>query len=439
MTDDIPVLADIEAEQIVLGSMMLSTTVAEQVAETLTGGDFSDWRHTAVFAAITQALAAGQPTDAKAIAYRLAETGDLGKIGGPYLHTLLDAPPTAANGPFHAQKVAEFAQRRRIVETCTTAIQQARMLNRDTADVVEQVQATIHAATVSREASTVSFTDILDDTLAEIFDDAGPRRGLSTGIGALDDVIGGLKPGQLIVVAGRPGGGKSVLCTDFARSAAIRQCEPAVVFSLEMGRAEVQKRLLAAEASVNLAHITNGPLADWERAKLRDRSEQLRGVFLSIDDTASADLALIRSTCRKIQADTGLSLVIVDYLQLVQTPAGVDNRVAAVGEISRGLKILARELGVPVVAAAQINRSSESRSDRRPQLSDLRESGSIEQDSDVVILLHRPDYHDPEHERAGEIDLIVAKNRNGPIETVTAAAQLHFARIVDIDVSGDAP
>lgn len=432
--DEFPPLADLEAEQITVGSMLMSSSIANEILEILNPEDFYDWRHADVFSAVAQVLAANEPLDAKSVAYRLAETGQLPKIGGPYLHTLLESPSVAANGPFHAKKVLEFAKRRRIVEVCARAIQQARMLERDTDDVVERVQASIHAATVTRESSTVSFTDILDDTLAEIFDEDGPKRGLSTGIGALDDVIGGLKPGQFVVVAGRPGGGKSVLLTDFLRAVTIRQCEPGVLFSLEMGRSEVQKRLLAAEAGVDLSHITNGPLSDWERAKLRQRAEELRGVFLSIDDTATADLPLIRATCRKIQAETGLGIVLVDYLQLVSTPAGVDNRVAAVGEISRGLKILARELGVPVVAAAQINRSSESRSDRRPQLSDLRESGSIEQDADIVILLHRPDYHDAEHERAGEIDLIVAKNRNGPIETVTGAAQLHYARIVDIKI-----
>lgn len=429
-------LADLEAERIVLGSMMLSREVADEISQMLITDDFYDTRHIQVFTEILGILISGEPLDAKTVAYGLVNRGQTVQVQGSYLHDLLEAPISVANGPYHAQRVAELGRRRRIVDACIRGTVQARNLDRDTEDVVNYVQSAVHAATAFRDLSTVSFTDILDETLNEIFSDEGPNRGLSTGIGALDDVIGGLKPGQLIVVAGRPGGGKSVLCNDFARSAAIRHCEPVVTFSLEMGRSEVQKRLLAAEASVNLAHITNGPLSDWEKQKIRERAEQLRGVFISIDDTAGADLAYIRSTSRKVQASTGLGLIIVDYLQLVSTPTGADNRVAAVGEISRGLKTLARELGVPVVAAAQINRLSESRSDRRPQLSDLRESGSIEQDSDVVVLLHRPDYHDPEHPRAGEIDLIVAKNRNGPIETVTAAAQLHYSRIVDIDTPG---
>lgn len=427
-------LADLEAERIVLGSMMLSTTVAQEIADMLVTDDFHDTRHVQVYAQILGILMSGEPLDAKTVAYGLVNRGHMVQVGGSYLHDLLEAPLAVGNGPYHAKRVADLGRRRRIINACIRGTMQARDLDRDVAEVADFVQSAVHAATAYREQSTVSFTDILDETLDQMFNEDGPARGLSTGVGALDDVIGGLKPGQLIVVAGRPGGGKSVLCNDFARAAAIRQVEPVVMFSLEMGRHEVQKRLLSAEAGVDLAHITNGPLSDWERSVLRDRAEKLRGVFIDIDDTAGADLNYIRSTSRKIHAKTGLGLIIVDYLQLVTAPSGADNRAVAVGEISRGLKILARELGVPVVAAAQINRSSESRQDRRPQLSDLRESGSIEQDADVVVLLHRPDYHNPEDPRAGEIDLIVAKNRNGPIETVTAAAQLQFSRIVDFTV-----
>jgi replicative DNA helicase len=414
--------------------MMLSTSVAQEIADMLVTDDFHDTRHVQVYAQILGILMSGEPLDAKSVAYGLVNRGHMVQVGGSYLHDLLEAPLAVGNGPYHAKRVADLGRRRRIINACIRGTMQARDLDRDVAEVADFVQSAVHAATAYREQSTVSFTDILDETLDQMFNEDGPARGLSTGVGALDDVIGGLKPGQLIVVAGRPGGGKSVLCNDFARAAAIRQVEPVVMFSLEMGRHEVQKRLLSAEAGVDLAHITNGPLSDWERSVLRDRAEKLRGVFIDIDDTAGADLNYIRSTSRKIHAKTGLGLIIVDYLQLVTAPSGVDNRAVAVGEISRGLKILARELGVPVVAAAQINRSSESRQDRRPQLSDLRESGSIEQDADVVVLLHRPDYHNPEDPRAGEIDLIVAKNRNGPIETVTAAAQLQFSRIVDFTV-----
>jgi replicative DNA helicase len=427
-------LADNQIEQVVLGAMMESPRAAEQVAELLRPTDFYTPAHQILFTAIRSQLAAGEPADPKAIAYRLNADGDLSRIGGgPYLHTLMSAVPVAAQAPWYAERVSDYATRRAIVAAATKAIQAARNTGTDLPDVVEHVQSIVHGATTRRDDATVLFTEILDDTLAEVFHPEGPARGLSTGLGSLDDVIGGLKPGQLIVVAGRPGAGKSVLVTDFVRACAVRQYEPALMFSLEMGRGEVQRRMLAAEAGVNLSRILNGPLQPHETMKLADRADALRGVMIHIDDTASMDLASIRSTARKIQADTGLGLIVVDYLQLMGSTSG-DNRAQEVGAISRGLKILARELGVPIVAAAQLNRSAEQRSDHRPQLADLRESGSIEQDSDIVILLHRPDYHDSEHMRAGEIDLIVAKNRNGPIETVTAAAQLHYSRIVDIGI-----
>jgi replicative DNA helicase len=427
-------LADEQIEQIVLGAMILSPAAATQCLEVLQAQDFYSPKHATVFAAIRDQAGRGEPVDPQTIAYRLAADGDLPKIGAPYLHTLIASVPVAASAGWYAERVTELSTRRNIVEVCTKAIQAARNVGTELPEVVDHVQSIVHGATTRKASSMVSFTEILDSTLEGVFAPDGPDRGLSTGVGSLDDVIGGLKPGQLIVIAGRPGMGKSVLVNDFIRATSIRQLEPSLLFNLEMSSREVQCRMLAAEAGVSLKRIIDGPLRDYEIPRLREAAEKLRGVYIHIDDTASIDLAQIRATARKLQQDIGLGLIVVDYLQLMRSAGNTDNRTLEVGAISRGLKILARELQVPVVAAAQLNRMAEQRSDRRPQLADLRESGSIEQDSDVVILLHRPDYHEPEHMRAGEIDLIVAKNRNGPIETVTAAAQLQFSRIVDIGI-----
>lgn len=434
-TEPMP-LANRDLEQCVLGAMLLSGPAAQLLSRRLTGTDFYHPRHMFVFDAITAALAAGEPTDPVAVAEHLTATGDLGRAGGaPYLHTLAASVPTAAHAEWHADQVAELAARRRLVEACTDGVRHARNTGIDLVDVANRVQETVHTATARRssESRSVTFTDGLDDTLTEILDPDATGRGLSTRIGDLDRIIGGLKPGQLIIVAGRPGAGKSVLATDLVRAVSIQQIEPSLMFSLEMSSKEVRKRILAAQATVNLARITNGGMTEADRDKVVEAAEKLRGVMITIDDSANVDLGYIRSEARRIQADTGLGLIVVDYLQLMSAAKSSDNRATEVGEISRGLKQLARELEVPIVAAAQLNRMSEQRSDKRPQLSDLRESGSIEQDADVVILLHRPDYHDPESERAGEIDLIVGKNRNGPVDTATGMAQLMWARIVDIE------
>jgi len=429
-------LADTAAEQIVLGAMMLSQHAADQVIDILTSGDFYEPRHGLVYATVVAALAAGDPTDPTAIAERLLAAGDLQRAGGaPYLHDLIASVPTAANAAWYARRVADYAMRRRIAESAVRIHQIATDLQQEVPDVVNNAQAVLHAACQDRDhRAAVPVGDGLEDLVGEILQPAGPDRGLSTGIGALDDSIGGLKPGQLVVVAGRPGVGKSVLLVDFARAAAVRRRIPVLLFSLEMSRDEVRKRILAAECEVNLSRILHGGLRPQERERLRSRWVELRDVPLYIDDSPQTDLAAIRGAARRMQQRHGLGLIAVDYLQLMTSARREESRVQEVGAISRGLKLLAKELHLPVVTAAQLNRLSEMRSDKRPQLADIRESGSVEQDSDIVILLHRPDYHDPEHPRAGEIDLIVAKNRNGPQETVTAIAQLDKSRIVDAGV-----
>lgn len=428
-------LADVAAEQIVLGAMMLSQRAADEVLEILTSADFYQPAHAAIYVSLLAALAGGEPTDPTALAGRLLTTGDLQRVGGgPYLHDLVTSVPMAANATYYARMVADFAIRRRIAESAVRIHQVAADLQTEVPDVVNGSQALLHAACQDRDRkSATQFGDGLEDLVEEVLQPAGPDRGLSTGVGALDDSIGGLKPGQLVVVAGRPGVGKSVLLVDFARSA-VRRGKPVLLFSLEMSRNEIRKRVLAAECEINLSRILHGGLRPYEAERLRSKWTDLRGVPFHIDDSPQTDLAAIRGAARRLQQRHGLALVAVDYLQLMTSARREDSRVQEVGAISRGLKLLAKELELPVVAAAQLNRLSEMRSDKRPQLADIRESGSVEQDSDIVILLHRPDYHEPEHVRAGEIDLIIAKNRNGPQETVTAIAQLDKSRIVDAGV-----
>ncbi|MGH3224274.1 MAG: replicative DNA helicase, partial [Streptosporangiaceae bacterium] len=248
----------------------------------------------------------------------------------------------------------------------------------------------------------------------------------------LDALTNGLHSGQMIVIAARPAIGKSTLALDFARAAAIRNQMPTVLFSLEMGRNEITMRLLSAESRVPLATMRNGQMDDEDWARLARRMGEVADAPLFIDDSPNMSLMEIRAKCRRLKQRHDLKFVIIDYLQLMSSPRRVENRQQEVSEMSRSLKLLAKELDVPVVALSQLNRSPEQRSDKKPLLSDLRESGSIEQDSDVVILLHREDFYEKESPRAGEADLIVAKHRNGPTATVTVAFQGHYSRFVDM-------
>jgi replicative DNA helicase len=438
--DSRSVFANIGAEQGALGAMMLSETAADLILDIGMRGDaFYDPKHVLIYAAIVEALAKNEPADPVALATVLAARGDLVRAGGvPYLHTLVSSVPTAANGPYYARIVADFATRRGLIESSVRIDQIARDFGHTTSEAVDMAQSVLHVATVDGTRSSMeAIADLTDGTLDEILSDDGPNRGISTGLGSLDDVIGGLKPGQLVIVAGRPGGGKSVISVDFARAAAIHRGIPVGVFSLEMTKSEVMKRIYSAEADVNLSRMLNGGLSEVDKSRIRQHADRIRRAPLYVDDTAPMTLGAIRSGARRLQQRHGLGLVVVDYVQLVRSTNTRESRVQEVTDVSSGLKLLAKELGVPIVAACQLNRNSESRTDRRPALTDLRESGSLEQDADVVILLHRPDYSNPEHERAGEIDLIVAKNRHGATETVTCAAQLDKARIVDFEVKDE--
>jgi archaellum biogenesis ATPase FlaH len=283
--------------------------------------------------------------------------------------------------------------------------------------------------------STRPLVELLPAALDEI-EAAGSRGGATTGVPTgfadLDALTNGLHPGQLIVIAGRPGLGKSVLALGIARAAAIGAGLTTAIFSLEMGHTEITARLLSAEARVQLYSMRSGQMSEDDWIRLAQRMSELVDVPLFVEDWPKMPVSRIRAICRNLKQHHDLRLVIVDYLQLMASPGRAQNRETAVAEISRSLKLLAKELGVPIVAVSQLNRGPEQRTDKRPLLADLRESGALEQDSDVVILIHREDFYEPESPRAGEADLIVAKHRNGPTATVTVAFQGHYARFVDM-------
>jgi replicative DNA helicase len=256
--------------------------------------------------------------------------------------------------------------------------------------------------------------------------------GVPTGFVDLDALTNGLHPGQMIVIAARPAVGKSTIGLDFARAAAIRHQLATVLFSLEMSRNEITMRLLSAEARVPLHHMRAGQMTDDDWNRIARCTGEVSSAPLFIDDSPNMTMMEIRAKCRRLKQRHDLKLVIVDYLQLMSSGKRVESRQQEVAEFSRALKLLAKELEVPVVAISQLNRGPEQRQDKKPLLSDLRESGSIEQDADMVILLHREDAYEKESPRAGEADFIVAKHRNGPTATITVAFQGHYSRFVDM-------
>jgi replicative DNA helicase len=431
---------DINAEQCALGGMMLSKDAITEVVDILRAEDFYRPAHAAIFDAISDLYARNEPADPITVAAHLTNSGDIVRVGGvPYLHTLIAAVPTAASAGYYARIVFNRAKRRRLIEAATAALRLGYTQDgRDEDDLIDQAQQLMYDLTAKRVAGEWSrmgelFPQALDDIEAAGKVEDG-TLGIPTGFTDLDRLLNGLQPGQLVVVAGRPGLGKSTGAADCVRAAAIKNNLAAAIFSLEMSKSEIVLRLLSAESRVPLNVLRSGRLSDDDWTKLARRMGEIAEAPLFVDDTPNMNLMEIRAKARRLKQRHDLKLIVVDYLQLMTSPKRAESRQQEVAELSRGLKLLAKEIQCPVIAVSQLNRGPEQRQDKRPQLSDLRESGSIENDADVVILLHRDDYYDKESPRAGEADFIVAKHRNGATDTVTVAAQLHLSRFVDMAI-----
>ena len=344
--------------------------------------------------------------------------------------------PIAANAGYYAEIVREKAILRRLVDAGTKVAQLGYQGEGQVDDVVDRAQAEVYAVTDQRTSEDYApLRDILGPTLDEI-EAIGARDGqmvgVPTGFADLDDLTNGLHPGQMIVIAARPGAGKSTMALDICRSASLRHDLSSVIFSLEMNRNEISMRLLSAEARIPMHHIRNGHMSDDDWQRLASTMAKVSEKPLFIDDSPNMTMMEIRAKARRLRQRHDLRLIVVDYLQLMTSGRRVESRQVEVSEFSRQMKLLAKELEVPVIAVSQLNRGAEQRTDKRPMLSDLRESGSIEQDSDMVILVHREDMYERESTRPGEADIIVAKHRAGPTANLVVAFQGHYSRFVDM-------
>ncbi|HLR55890.1 MAG TPA: replicative DNA helicase [Actinomycetales bacterium] len=429
---------DVAAEQSVIGGMLLSKDAIADVVETIQPQDFYRPAHEIIYDAILDLYSRGEPADAITVGDELNKRGELTRIGGPaYLHTLIASVPTAANAGYYGRIVRERAVLRRLVDAGTRIVQLGYASDGgDIEDLVNAAQAEVYAAAEGRAHEDYQpLSALVSPTMDEI-EAAGQRggelTGVPTGFADLDDLTHGFHPGQMIVIAARPAVGKSTMSLDVARAAAIKNQQATVIFSLEMSRSEITMRLLSAEAEVPLKNMRTGGLADHDWTKLATTMGSVSEAPLFIDDSPNMSLTEIRAKCRRLKQRHDLKLVIIDYLQLMTSGRRVESRQQEVSEFSRALKLLAKELEVPVIAVSQLNRGAEQRTDKKPMLSDLRESGAIEQDADMVILMHRDDAYDRESPRAGEADFIVAKHRNGETATIVTAFQGHYARFVDM-------
>jgi replicative DNA helicase len=430
---------NVEAEESVLGSMLLSKDAIAEVLELLREDDFYRPAHRTVFRSVLELYGHGDAVDAVTVQEELRRNGALADIGGaPFLHTLVASVPTAANAAYYARIVKEAGVLRRLIDVGTQIVQLGFETPQDTERAVDIAESLVYQVAQGRVTEDYhSLREVLTGTLEAIerlHEDHREITGVPTGFADLDRLTSGLQPSNLIIVAARPAVGKSTLGLDVARHASVKAGVPTVVFSLEMSRTELVQRLMCAECTVDMQRLRTGRMEESDWTRLTRSLGKLADAPLFSDDSPGTTMMEIRAKCRRLKQRHGLGLVVVDYLQLMQPSKRFENRQQEVSEISRSLKLLAKELEVPVIAISQLSRQTEARSDRRPMLSDLRESGALEQDSDVVLFIYRDELYDPESPRKGEADLILAKHRNGPTDTVTVTFQGQYSRFAPMAV-----
>ena len=424
---------NVEAEESVLGSMLLSKDAIAEVLELLREDDFYRPAHRTVFRSVLELYGHGDAVDAVTVQEELRRNGSLADIGGaPFLHTLVASVPTAANATYYARIVKEAGVLRRLIDVGTQIVQLGFETPQDTERAVDIAESLVYQVAQGRVTEDYhSLRDVLTGTLEAIerlHEDHREITGVPTGFPDLDRLTSGLQPSNLIIVAARPAVGKSTFGLDVARHAAVRAGVPTVVFSLEMSKTELVQRLMCAECTVDMQRLRTGRMEESDWTRLTRSLGKLADAPLFIDDSPGTTMMEIRAKCRRLRQRHGLGLVVVDYLQLMQSSKRFESRQQEVSEISRSLKLLAKELEVPVIAISQLSRQPEARSDKKPMLSDLRESGALEQDADVVLFIYRDDLYDAESPRKGEADLILSKHRNGPTDTVTVTFQGQYSR-----------
>ena len=430
---------NLEAEESVLGAMMLSAEAIADVVEAVKPVDFYRSANGKIFDTLRSIYARGDPVDAITAVEELRRRGILEEVGGHlYIHELVEEVPTSAAAGNYARIVAQAALLRRLIQAAADIMDVGYSAPEDPEQAADEAEQRIYEVARHDDRDQVaSLRELVDQAMTDlekIQNRESAFAGLPTGFRDIDALLSGLQAQNLVVVAARPGVGKSSFVTNLARNVAVETRVPVAMFSLEMSRWEIGMRLLCAEARVPWDNIRNKRVGAEDWSRIVQAAEVLHDAPLSIVDAGNVTIVDIRAKARRLaMARAGLGLIIVDYLQLMSHHRRVDNRQQEIAEITRSLKMLAKELGIPVIAVSQLNRDPERRQDKRPQLSDLRESGAIEQDADVVMFIHRDDF-DPA--KKGLADVIVAKHRNGPTDTIQLTFLPHLTQFRNFAPAG---
>lgn len=429
---------NIEAEQAVLGAIFLDPSSLTLASELLIPDDFYRAAHQKIYNAMLELSDKGEPVDIVTVTSELADANLLEEVGGvSYLSDLANSAPTAANIEYYGKIVEEKSILRRLIRTATTIAQDGYSREDEVEVLLNEAEKTIMEVAQRKNAG--AFQNIKDvlvqtyDNIETLHDRKGDITGIPTGFIELDKMTAGFQRNDLIIVAARPSVGKTAFALNIAQNVATKTDENVAIFSLEMGADQLVMRMLCAEGNIDAQRLRTGSLTpeDWGKLTMAMGSLSNSGIY--IDDTPGIRVSEIRAKCRRLKQESGLGMVLIDYLQLIQGSGRSDNRQQEVSEISRTLKELARELKVPVIALSQLSRGVEQRQDKRPMMSDIRESGSIEQDADIVAFLYRDDYYDKESENKNIIEIIIAKQRNGPVGTVSLAFVKEYNKFVNLE------
>jgi replicative DNA helicase len=425
-----------------LGALLLEPSSFEFVIdEGLTPEDFYRPVHGTVFRAISELHAAAEPIDTLTVIDELQKRGQLDAVGGGAAISQLEAMmPTAAHAGAYARLIREKATLRRLIETATNIVQSAYRQDKRVLEIIDEAERDILQISEGHARKGIipmrELVERATKQLEKAYNQKSAITGVASGFRDLDNITSGFQPGELIIVAARPSMGKTAFTLNLASHVATRLQKPVMFFSLEMGAEQLVQRLIGSEARIDISNIRRGFIQRHEWSKLAEAAGRLSEAPMYIDETPSITVAEMRNKCRRQMHETGLSMAIVDYLQLMTGPTGYDNKATEVGEISKGLKTIARELSIPVIALSQLNRGVESRTDKRPMMSDLRESGAIEQDADVIAFLYREEYYAKDktpEDKLGIAEVIIAKHRNGPTGTVEMRFFSNITRFDNLD------
>ncbi|MCD5325635.1 MULTISPECIES: replicative DNA helicase [Pontibacillus] len=430
---------NIEAEQAVLGAIFLEPQSIATATELLQPEDFYRASHQRIYEAMSHLSEKGEPIDLVTVTTSLSNNKTLDEIGGvSYLSDLANSVPTAANIEYYARIVEEKAILRRLIKTATTIVTNGYSEEENIEGILNDAEKSI--LEVAQQKDSGKFKNIKDvlidvyDNIEQLHNTSAEVTGLPTGFRDLDGMTAGFQRNDLIIIAARPSVGKTAFALNIAQNVAAHTDENVAIFSLEMGADQLVMRMLCAEGNIDATRLRTGKLEteDWGKLTMAMGSLSNAGIF--IDDTPGIRVNEIRSKCRRLAQEHGLGMILIDYLQLIQGSGNSkENRQQEVSEISRALKGLARELNVPLIALSQLSRGVEGRQDKRPMMSDIRESGSIEQDADIVGFLYRDDYYDQESEKENIIEIILAKQRNGPVGTVELMFVKEYNKFVDLE------